>query len=95
MTLSLCNGALGLVALLQVADIVSTNAALSKPGVIEANPLVAVSQLALGEYWFVPKLAIATIGLLLLYRAGKAWPALAALTLYAIVVALNLANLAA
>jgi Domain of unknown function (DUF5658) len=78
---------------LQLADIVSTNAALAMPGVREANPLMALSQAELGPAWWLPKaaaVALCSIAALLLRRS---WPLVFAVAYYAIVVGGNLAQL--
>ena len=43
---------------LQIADLVTTNHALTIPGIWEANPLMALMQAKLGAAWWLPKLAV-------------------------------------
>jgi hypothetical protein len=49
---------LALFVALQIADILTTNRALTIPGVWELNPLMAFSQAKLGTVWWLPKLAV-------------------------------------
>jgi Domain of unknown function (DUF5658) len=78
---------------LQLADILSTNHALARPGVWEANPLMAISQAKLGAAWWLPKLAV--VGLI-----GAAaplsrwrWPIVAMISVSAAAVLINCAHL--
>src|ERR1700730_9875938 len=43
----------------QIADVVTTNYALAAPGVLEANPLIALMQSRLGAAWWLPMVAVA------------------------------------
>ena len=45
-------------ALLQLADIVTTNRALALPGNTEANPVMSSAMTHLGAAWWLPKLAV-------------------------------------
>jgi hypothetical protein len=78
---------------LQLADIVSTNTALARPGVWEANPLMALSQAKLGAIWWLPKAAAVVLccGTAPLLR--RCWPLVIAIAYYAIIVGVNLAQL--
>ena len=78
---------------LQLADIVSTNAALALPGVWEANPLMALSQAKLGASWWLPKAAAVVVccGAAPLLR--RCWPLVFAVAYYAIIVGINLTQL--
>ena len=49
-------------AVLQLADIVSTNRFLRNGNGFEANPLMAKAQRIFGDLWVVPKLALAGAG---------------------------------
>jgi len=40
---------------LQIADVITTNHALTIPGIWEANPLMAWAQAELGAAWWLPK----------------------------------------
>jgi hypothetical protein len=61
--------------LAQLADILTTNAALGL-GAWEGNPMMAVAQASMGGFWFIPKLAIVALLLWQLSRTTK--PRLAA-----------------
>jgi hypothetical protein len=78
---------------LQIADIISTNRALTIPGVWEANPLMALSQAKLGDVWWLPKLAV--VGYLCLAASfmRRRWPIIFAVSVSGLAVLGNLANL--
>ena len=78
---------------LQLADVVSTNYALALPGVWEANPLMAISQVKLGSAWWLPKLA--AIGLVSLTApwSRRRWPMIIVVAVSGGAVLLNLAHL--
>jgi Domain of unknown function (DUF5658) len=78
---------------LQLADIVSTNAALAMPGVWEANPLMALSQAELGPAWWLPKAAAAVLCSVAAPLLRRSWPLVFAVAYYAIIVGDNLAQL--
>ena len=78
---------------LQVADIVSTNAALAVPGVREANPLMALSQAELGAAWWWPKAGAVLLCCIVAPLLRRSWPLVLAVTYYAIIVSVNLAQL--
>jgi Domain of unknown function (DUF5658) len=53
----------------QVADVVTTRAVLaSSPRAVEANPFMAAAQAQLGQAWWLPKLAVAGMLVVLLVR---------------------------
>ena len=78
---------------LQLADIVSTNAALAVPGVWEANPLMALSQAELGTVWWLPKAAAVVLCSITAPLLRRSWPLVFAVAYYAMIVAANLAQL--
>ena len=78
---------------LQLADIVSTNAALATPGVWEANPLMALSQAELGSAWWLPKAAAVVLCSIAAPLLRRSWPLVFAVAYYAIIVGVNLAQL--
>ena len=81
--------------LLQIADVISTNIALARPGAAETNPLVILALAYLGAFWWLPKLII-LVPIALGIRAGglrgrrEQVAMLAAVALYAVVIANNL-----
>jgi Domain of unknown function (DUF5658) len=77
---------------LQLADILSTNHALARPGVWEANPLMAWSQAKLGAAWWLPKLAIIGLVASMAYRSRRRWPILAMVSVSCAAVLINLAH---
>ncbi len=81
--------AIALIALLQVADVVSTQAALSAPGVIEANPFMALAQAHLGGAWWVAKLVLLP-AVIIVARKPSAVPAAVVAGVFAVVVVNNL-----
>jgi Domain of unknown function (DUF5658) len=85
---------LGLFAILQVADVVTTNCVLKIPGAIEANPVMAAAQHSLGPWWWLPKAAITLWFVLVASGSRRRWPLVCAVLLCAVVVAINLANVA-
>jgi len=78
---------------LQLADILSTNHALARPGVWEANPLMAWSQAKLGAAWWVPKLAIVGVVASTGHRSRRRWPIVAMVSVSSVAVLINLARL--
>jgi Domain of unknown function (DUF5658) len=78
---------------LQVADVVSTNYALTIPGVWEANPLMALSQAKLGAAWWLPKLAVAGCLCFAAYFLRRRWPILFAVSISGVAVLGNLTHL--
>ena len=78
---------------LQLADFVSTNAALAMPGVWEANPLMALSQAELGPAWWLPKAAAVILCSITAPLLRRSWPLVFVVAYYAITVEANLAQL--
>lgn len=78
---------------LQLADILSTNHALARQGVWEANPLMAWSQAKLGAAWWVPKLAIIGLVASTAHRSRRRWPIVAMVSVSCAAVLINLAHL--
>jgi hypothetical protein len=83
---------LALFVALQLADIVTTNHALTVPGVWELNPLMAMSQAKLGAAWWVPKLAVVTYLCLAATLMRRRWPIIFAVSVSGLAVFANLAN---
>jgi hypothetical protein len=84
---------LGLFAALQIADIVTTNAALSRPGVWEANPLMRLFQSELGAAWWLAKVAPVALAVDVVLRLRRYWPMLVVVSYYALTVGNNLRHL--
>jgi hypothetical protein len=78
---------------LQLADLVSTNAALARPGVSEANPLMALSQAELGPAWWLPKAAAVVFCAIAAPLLRRSWPLVFAVAYYEIIVSANLGQL--
>jgi Domain of unknown function (DUF5658) len=78
---------------LQFADIISTNSALTVPGVWEANPLMALAQARLGTAWWLPKVAVVALCCFAAPLLRRSWPLIAATAYYTAVVSGNLAQL--
>jgi hypothetical protein len=78
---------------LQVADVVTTNYALTNPGNWEANPIMQFSQTHLGAVWWLPKVAAIGFGAIAVPQALRPWPILVAVSYYVVVVSGNLALL--
>ena len=78
---------------LQLADIVSTNAALAVPGVWEANPLMALSQAELGVAWWWPKAGAVLLCCIVAPLLRRSWPLVLVVAYYAISVSVNLVQL--
>jgi Domain of unknown function (DUF5658) len=87
-----------LVALAQIADVLTTNHVLAaRAGAYEANPVTSLLMLHLGTLWWVPKVLIAAVILLgvaaLKWTPARLFPvATAVAVLYALVVVNNLIN---
>jgi hypothetical protein len=88
-----CRLLLLLFVVLQLADILSTNAALAVPGVWEANPLMALSQAELGVAWWWPKAGAVLLCSIVAPLLRRLWPLVLAVGYYAIIVSVNLAQL--
>ena len=65
--MTLFQALLALLAILQIADVLSTNAALKRPGIRETKWLMARIQALLGGRWWLGKLAIAAVWLVCLW----------------------------
>jgi hypothetical protein len=78
---------------LQIADVVTTNCALSVPGVWEANPLVALMQARLGAAWWLPKVAVVGFVCLATPLLRRRWPMIVVVSYYAMIVSINIAHL--
>jgi len=78
---------------LELADVVTTNLVLSIPGAREANPIMAAIQTHLGSAWWLPKAAIVAWFAVAATESRCHWPMVCAVSLCAVVVAINLANL--
>jgi hypothetical protein len=78
---------------LQIADVVTTDYALSVPGIWEANPLMALAQAKLGAIWWLPKLTV-TVYLCAMAAAMRAcWPIIVVISFSGLVVLGNLTQL--
>jgi hypothetical protein len=86
-------------ALAQLLDVLSTNAVLANvPNATEANPVMHFAMDRLGEYWWLPKAALAALYLFFAARLRQAPRRLAVAiggfaSLYAAFVAWNICNL--
>jgi hypothetical protein len=78
---------------LQIADVVTTNYALTNPGNWEANPIMQLSQAYLGAAWWLPKVAAIGFGAVAVPQALRLWGILLGVSYYMIVVSSNLALL--
>jgi hypothetical protein len=77
---------------LQVADIASTNYALTIPGVREINPLMAFAQAKLGALWWLPKLVAAGVISRAAFSLQRRWPMVFAVSVSGFPVLANLAH---
>jgi Domain of unknown function (DUF5658) len=82
-----------LLAELQLADVLTTNHALARAGVWEANPLMAMSQAKLGAAWWLPKLAAIGLIAAMAPLARRRWPLIAMVVVSLMPVLINLAHL--
>ena len=81
-----------LVLLLQYADVVTTNRALTHAGVWEGNPLMAWCMDWLGAFWWAPlKLGFVVYMLATLPFIRRTWPLAVVAVFFALLVANNLA----
>ena len=80
-------------AVLQIADVVTTNYALVMPGVWEANPLMALMQTQLGPVWWLPKVAVVVFVCFATPVARRRWPLVLMISYYAVIVSINLTQL--
>lgn len=77
---------------LQVADIASTNYALTIPGVWEINPLMAFAQAKLGALWWLPKLVVAAVLCRAAFSLQRRWPMIFAVSVSGLPVLANLVH---
>lgn len=77
---------------LQIADVVTTNHALTIPGIWEANPLMALSQAKLGAMWWLPKLAVVAYLCVAGSLMRRRWPMIFAVSVSGLAVLGNLAQ---
>ena len=77
---------------LQIADILTTNQALTIPGVWELNPLMAMSQAKFGAAWWVPKLAVAAYLCLAATLVRRHWPIIFAVSVSGVAVLGNISH---
>ena len=77
---------------LQIADILTTNHALTLPGVWELNPLMAMSQAKLGAAWWVPKLAVVAYLCLAATLMRRRWPIVFAVSVSGLAVVGNISH---
>jgi len=77
---------------LQIADIVTTNRALTLPGIWEANPLMAWAQAELGAAWWLPKLAVAAYLCVAASFMRRRWPIVFAVSISGLCVIGNLSH---
>ena len=77
---------------LQIADILTTNHALTIPGVWELNPLMAISQAKFGAAWWVPKLTVVAYLCLAATFMRRRWPIIFAVSLSGLAVLGNISH---
>jgi hypothetical protein len=77
---------------LQIADIVTTNHALTIPGIWEANPLMALLQAKLGAAWWLPKLAVVAYLCVAASFLRRRWPIIFAVSVSGLAVVGNLSH---
>jgi Domain of unknown function (DUF5658) len=75
---------------LQIADVVTTNYALDKPGNWEANPIMQLSQAQFGVAWWTPKVAAVGFAAIVLPQLRRRWPMVFAVSYYAFLIIGNL-----
>jgi hypothetical protein len=78
--------------LFQLADIVTTNHALTIPGVWELNPLMAMLQAKLGAAWWVPKLTVVAYLCLAATLMRRRWPIFFAVSVSGLAVLGNISH---
>ena len=77
--------------ILQVGDVMSTNAAIGRSGVTEVNPIIRALMVAHGENWWItPKIALVAAVILMVRRVPWRWPLVALSTMYVAIVLNNL-----
>jgi nitroreductase len=79
-----------LAAMLQAADVLTTNGFLSLPGAFEGNPMIGAAQDSFGQFWWVPKILFLPAILYVLATYRRLWPALVVVALYSFIVTNNL-----
>ena len=79
----------GVLLLLQVADIVTTNIGITKPGLREGNPVMAWTQEHLGSDWWLLKTAIVCFAVWSILQCKLYWPLFVVVGGYFIMVAGN------
>ena len=84
---------LAMTAVLQAADVVTTDIVLRVPGAEESNHIMAAAMEAFGPYWWLPKILILPTVFYVLGRYQKLWPAIIVVALYSVVVAINVFNI--
>ena len=77
---------------LQIADILTTDRALTVPGVWELNPLMAMSQAKFGAAWWVPKLAVVAYLCLAATFMRRRWPIIFAVSVSGLAVLGNISH---
>jgi hypothetical protein len=77
---------------LQIADVLTTNRALTIPGVWEFNPLMAMSQAKFGAAWWVPKLAVVAYLCLAATFMRRRWPIIFAASVSGLAVLGNISH---
>jgi hypothetical protein len=77
---------------LQLADIVTTNHALTIPGIWEANPLMALFQAKLGAAWWLPKLVVVAYLCVAATFMHRRWPIIFAVSVSGLAVLGNLSH---
>ena len=83
---------LALFVALQIADIITTNRALTIPGIWEANPLMAWSQAKLGTAWWLPKLAVVAYLCVAAACMRRRWPMVFAVSVSGLAVLANISH---
>jgi hypothetical protein len=78
---------------LQIADVVTTNYALTISGNWEANPIMQLFQTHLGAAWWLPKVGAVGLAAAVAPRTSRLWPILFVVSYYVIIVSGNLACL--
>ena len=77
---------------LQIADVVTTNHALTIPGIWEANPLMAWAQAELGAAWWLPKLAVVGYLCVAATCMRRRWPIIFAVSVSSLAVVGNISH---
>ena len=70
--------------LLQIADVLTTNDALARPGVREANQFILAHMHTYGDLWWLqPKLAVIGVAMVVARQVRWRWPLAVVCLLYA------------